>query len=111
VSDRLRKQVSLELEQIDRLLAAHRPLLEKCTHTTPDNIELSAAAAILHAFYTRGHKSATGICCSADLRPALQNRTPPTYGRGYTMAWRTYPRGLPCRQKPNCHAAIPGIRI
>lgn len=29
MSDRLRKQVSLELEQIDRLHAAHRPLLER----------------------------------------------------------------------------------
>ena len=50
--DRLRKQVSLELEQLNRLLETHRPLLEKCPGTPPNEIEISALAGLLHPFYT-----------------------------------------------------------
>lgn len=35
-----------------RLLAAIQPLLAKCGDTAPDEIELSALAAMLHSFYT-----------------------------------------------------------
>jgi len=51
-SDKLRKQVAVELEQLNRLLESHRPLLAKCAACTPDVIECSALAAMLHAFYT-----------------------------------------------------------
>ena len=49
---RLRKQVELEREQLNRLLEIHRPLLGKCVSSPPDEIELSALAAMLHSFYT-----------------------------------------------------------
>jgi hypothetical protein len=52
VSDRLQKQVSVELEQLHRLLRIHQPLLDKCGNTSPNQIELSALAAMLHSFYT-----------------------------------------------------------
>ena len=50
--DRLRKQVVVEQEQLDRLIEVHRPLLLRCATSTPDDIELSALAAMLHSFYT-----------------------------------------------------------
>ena len=50
--DRLRKQAALEQEELHRLLEIHRPLLDRCEVTPPDAIELSALAAMLHAFYT-----------------------------------------------------------
>jgi len=49
---RLRKQVDLEREQLHRLLETHRSLLEKCLSSPPNEIELSALAAMLHSFYT-----------------------------------------------------------
>ncbi len=50
--DRLRKQISVERKQLRQLLDTHRPLLEKCVRSEPDAVELSALAAMLHAFYT-----------------------------------------------------------
>jgi len=52
VSDKLQKQILVELEQLRRLLRIHQPLLEKCRKTPPNEIELSALAAMLHSFYT-----------------------------------------------------------
>jgi hypothetical protein len=52
VWDKLRKQVAVEVEQLNYLIEVHRPLLTKCTGTTPNDIELSALAAMLHSFYT-----------------------------------------------------------
>jgi len=52
VSDKLRKQVGVEIEQLNHLLETHQPLLGKCLSIKPDHIELSALAAMLHAFYT-----------------------------------------------------------
>ena len=43
--DRLRKQVAVEVEQLNRLLEVHRPLLTRCRDTAPDSIELSALGA------------------------------------------------------------------
>ena len=42
----------VEQEQLDRLIEVHRPLLLRCATSTPDDIELSALAAMLHSFYT-----------------------------------------------------------
>ena len=50
--DKLQKQVSVELEQLHRLLRIHQPLLDKCGSASPNQIELSALAAMLHSFYT-----------------------------------------------------------
>jgi hypothetical protein len=52
VWDRVAKQVALERQQLRRLLATHRALLRKCETSPPDDIELSAPAAMLHSFYT-----------------------------------------------------------
>ncbi len=52
MSNRLRKQVEAEHEQLRRLLATHEPLVRKCADSEPDAIELSALAAMLHSFYT-----------------------------------------------------------
>jgi hypothetical protein len=51
VWDSLREQATLEREQLHRLLDVHRPLLEKCAASPPNDIELSALAAMLHSFY------------------------------------------------------------
>jgi hypothetical protein len=52
VSDKLIKQVAVELEQLSNLLQTYRPLVSRCATVKPDPIELSALAAMLHAFYT-----------------------------------------------------------
>lgn len=52
VSPKLRKQLAVEQEQLKHLLEVHRPLIEKCATISPDPIELSALAAMLHAFYS-----------------------------------------------------------
>jgi len=51
VSDKQRKQVAVERQQLHRLLESYRPLLEKSTASPPNDIELSAMAAMLHSFY------------------------------------------------------------
>jgi hypothetical protein len=51
VWDRLQEQVALERDQLRRLLEIHRPLVRKCVANPPDDIELSALAALLHSFY------------------------------------------------------------
>lgn len=49
--DRLSAQTDVEFQQLDRLLATYRPLLERCQSEVPNAIELSALAAMLHSFY------------------------------------------------------------
>jgi hypothetical protein len=51
VWDSLQEQVALERRQLHRLFSVYRPLLEKCAASAPDDIELSALAAMLHSFY------------------------------------------------------------
>ncbi len=51
MSDKLRKQVAVERQQLHRLLESYRPLLEKSMASPPGDIELSALAAMLHSFY------------------------------------------------------------
>jgi hypothetical protein len=43
-------QVQLELEQLSRLIATHRELIEKCRTVHPSGIELSGLAAMLHSY-------------------------------------------------------------
>jgi hypothetical protein len=50
--DKLRKQIAVEQDLINRLLEEHRSLVRKCAADTPDAIERSALAAMLHSFYT-----------------------------------------------------------
>ena len=49
--DRLRKQIDLERRQLHQLLETYQTLLRKSAATPPNDIELSALAAMLHAFY------------------------------------------------------------
>jgi hypothetical protein len=51
VSDKLKKQINVELEQLAHLLNTYQPLFKKCLSESPDPIEISALAAMLHAFY------------------------------------------------------------
>lgn len=52
MSDRLRKQIAVERQQLKHLLDVHRPLLVKSASETPTEIEISALAAMLHSFHT-----------------------------------------------------------
>ena len=52
MSDRLRKQINVERQQLNRLIDEHRPLLESCVSSEPSAIELSALATFLHSFYS-----------------------------------------------------------
>ena len=52
MSDKLHKQIAVELQQLNRLLEVHQPLLAKCANEAPNEIETSALAAMLHSFYT-----------------------------------------------------------
>lgn len=49
--DKLRKQVTVEREQLHLLLKTYRPILEKCAGSPPSEIELSGLAALLNSFY------------------------------------------------------------
>ncbi len=49
--DRLRKQVEVEREQLQRLLESCRGALKKGASTPPTDMELYALAAMLHSFY------------------------------------------------------------
>lgn len=49
--DNVRKQVTLERQQLRRQLETYRSLTEKCVASPPDEIELAALAAMLHSFY------------------------------------------------------------
>jgi len=51
VWDRLGRQVAVERQQLHRLLKVYRAVLEKCASTPPNDVELSALAAMLHSFY------------------------------------------------------------
>jgi len=51
VWDRLRKQVTVERQQLHRLLETYRPLFEKCAVSPPNDIEIYALAGLLHSFY------------------------------------------------------------
>jgi len=51
VWDRVRKQVALERQQLRRLLDTYDALLRKCETSPPDDVELSALAAMVHSFY------------------------------------------------------------
>lgn len=69
--DKLRKQVAVEFEQLNRLIEVHRPLLDKCENAAPTDIELSALAAMLHSFYSGIQNIFKRVC--VDL-----GGTPPT---------------------------------
>ena len=52
MSGKLRNQIDVERQQLNRLIDEHRPLLDSCTSHEPNAIELSALATFLHSFYS-----------------------------------------------------------
>ena len=51
MDEKLKIKVLFEISQIDKLLNTSKPLLDLCKLKTPDFIEMSAAALLLHSFY------------------------------------------------------------
>ena len=51
MDEKLKIKIVFEISQIDKLLNDSKPLLDLCKLKTPDFIEMSAAALILHSFY------------------------------------------------------------
>jgi len=51
VWDKVQKVVALERQKLHQLLSSYRSLLEKCVDTPPNDLELTALAAVLHSFY------------------------------------------------------------
>jgi len=66
VSDKLRKQVDVERQQLNRLIDEHRPLLDSCASRQPNAIELSALATFLHSFYSGIENSFKRIAIEID---------------------------------------------
>jgi hypothetical protein len=51
LDEKLKIRIAFEISQIDKLLNDSKPLLDLCKLKTPDFIEISAAAMLLHSFY------------------------------------------------------------
>ena len=51
MDEKLKIKIVFEISQIDKLLNESKPLLDLCKLKTPDFIEMSAAALLLHSFY------------------------------------------------------------
>ena len=66
MSDKLRKQIYVERQQLKRLIDEHRPLLESCASNQPTAIELSALATFLHSFYSGVENSLKRIATEID---------------------------------------------
>jgi hypothetical protein len=47
----VKAKILFEISQIDKLLDESKPLLDLCKLKTPDFIEMSAVALVLHSFY------------------------------------------------------------
>jgi hypothetical protein len=69
VWDKLRKQVAVELDQLNNLIEVHRPLIDKCNTMAPTEIELSALAGMLHSFYSGIENIFKRVC--VELRGTL----------------------------------------
>lgn len=66
-----REKVEFEITQLQRLVDAHRPLLQRMATTEPDAIELSALSAYLHSFYNGIENILRQVAADVDgVRPA-----------------------------------------
>ena len=66
MSDKLRKQVDVERQQLNRLIDEHRSLLDSCASREPTAIEVSALATFLHSFYSGIENSLKRIAIEMD---------------------------------------------
>lgn len=66
MSDKLRKQIDVERQQLNRLIDEHRTLLESCASVVPSAIEVSALATFLHSFYSGIENSLKRIAIEID---------------------------------------------
>lgn len=90
MSAKLRKQIDVERQQLNRLIDEHRPLLDSCASNEPTPIELSALATFLHSFYSGIENSLKRIAVEIDgglpsgdawHRQLLTSMANPTDGR------------------------------
>lgn len=51
MAEKVISQVTFEIDQIDQLFAAYADLWERAQQGTPDLVELTALASVLHSFY------------------------------------------------------------
>jgi ribonuclease HepT-like protein len=51
LDEKVASQVAFEISQIDQLLAAYAELWERAQENTPDLVEMTAMASVLHSFY------------------------------------------------------------
>lgn len=66
MSDKLRKQLEVERQQLNRLIGEHRILLDSCATKEPTPIEVSALATFLHSFYSGIENSLKRIAFEID---------------------------------------------
>jgi hypothetical protein len=51
LDDAIKAKITFEISQIEKLFDSGKPLFDVCTIKTPDFIEMSAVALLLHSFY------------------------------------------------------------
>jgi hypothetical protein len=51
LAEKVISQVDLEVKQIDQLLESYADLLKRVQKNTPDLVEVTAVASVLHSFY------------------------------------------------------------
>ena len=71
MSDKLRKHIDIERQQLNRLIEEHRNLLDSCAAIAPTTIEVSALATFLHSFYSGIKNSLKRIAIEIDGGGAL----------------------------------------